>query len=61
MIVYENATTPDPLASITPPQGRFYQIVVVSRSRVRAFYGDIRKHTSMLFKFVRGRWLVTRE
>lgn len=61
MTVYEDAATPDPLASINPPQGRFYRIAVISRSRVRAFYGDFRKHTSMLFELVRGRWLVTRE
>ncbi|MEY2563244.1 MAG: hypothetical protein QOH88_1437 [Verrucomicrobiota bacterium] len=61
MTVYENAATPDPLGSITPPQGRFYRIAVLSRTRVRAFYGDFAKHTSLLVQRVRGRWLVTRE
>jgi hypothetical protein len=61
VISYEHSKTPDPLELITPPEGRFYRIAVMARSRVRAFYGDVSEQTSMVFELVGGRWLVTRE
>ena len=58
---YETADSVDPLLKIKAPQGRFYQLSVVSQSQVRAYYGDVGKDTSMLLQRINGRWLVTRE
>jgi len=59
--VYETPASVDPLLKIIAPQGRFYELSVISESQVRAYYGDWGRNTSLLFQRVNGRWLVTPE